>query len=158
TVRLYRRLEFQRTVGDQPQESTLRPEVRRLVVLRHQQQEVPFSPDGPLTWAEIDLVRTDVFTPALAGLLPEREVRVGDLWHGTARRVRGLSVRNVIKEEKLETRLDKLPTINTRRYARVAFRGAVRGVNEDGPNRQQLDGYLFFDLESNHVSYLSLQG
>src|SRR5262249_16040100 len=29
---------------------------------------------------------------------------------------------------------------------------------EDGPNRQKLDGYFYFDLESNHVSYLYLKG
>jgi hypothetical protein len=34
----------------------------------------------------------------------------------------------------------------------------VRGINEDGPNQQQIDGYFFFDLESNHLSYLSLHG
>src|SRR5438876_5510321 len=34
SLRIYRRVEFQRTVGGQPQESTLRPEVRRLVLLR----------------------------------------------------------------------------------------------------------------------------
>src|SRR5579871_2218454 len=48
TARIYRRIEFQRKVGDQQQESTIRPAVRRLVVLRHKNQEVPFSPDGPL--------------------------------------------------------------------------------------------------------------
>ena len=35
--------------------------------------------------------------------------------------------------------------------------GSVRGVNEDGPNRQQFDGYFYFDLGSNHLSYLSLE-
>src|SRR5262249_18295988 len=40
----------------------------------------------------------------------------------------------------------------------IAFNGTVRGTNEDGPNRQTLDGYLYFDLESNHVSYLYLKG
>src|SRR5262249_35764357 len=34
TVRVYRRVDFKRNVGDQPQESTIRPEVRRLVLLR----------------------------------------------------------------------------------------------------------------------------
>ena len=57
-------IDLDRTVGDKPQEATLRPSVRRLVILRTGHREVPFSPDGPLTWAEIDLVRTDVFTPA----------------------------------------------------------------------------------------------
>src|SRR5262249_36215368 len=53
TARMYRRLDFQRKVGEQTQTSTLRPEVRRLVVLRHNQVEVPFSPDGPMTWNEL---------------------------------------------------------------------------------------------------------
>ena len=52
-----------RKMGDDPQESTLRPGVRRLVVLRSRSAKVPFSPDGPLTWGEIDLIRTDVFNP-----------------------------------------------------------------------------------------------
>ncbi len=34
----------------------------------------------------------------------------------------------------------------------------MRGLGEDGPNRQRLDGYFYFDLESNHLSYLSLKG
>src|SRR5260370_37602880 len=71
TLRIFRRIDLQRRVGDRPQESTIRPAVRRMVVLRLKQAEVPFSPDGPLTWGEIDLVRTDVFTPGLAGLPPD---------------------------------------------------------------------------------------
>src|SRR5262249_15875072 len=43
-------------------------------------------------------------------------------------------------------------------HARVAFSGTVRGINEDGPNRQELDGYFLFDLDSNHLSYLYLHG
>src|SRR5262245_18685962 len=34
SLRIYRRVDFQRTVGGQPQQSTLRSEVRRLVLLR----------------------------------------------------------------------------------------------------------------------------
>ncbi len=158
TVRQYRRIEFQRSVGGQPQAGTLRPEVRRLVVLRQEQMEVPFSPDGPLTWNEIDLVRTDVFTPALAGLLPEQAIRAGDGWTATDAVVRELTDLERIDDGKLACKLEEVTTVNGRRYARVGFAGAVRGVNEDGPNRQQLEGYLLFDLESAHVSYLSLQG
>src|SRR5207253_1999102 len=80
TLRMYGRMDFERKVGDQLQQNSLRPEVRRLVILRHNHVEVPFAPAGPLTWGEIDLVRTDVFTPALAGLLPERAVQPGATW------------------------------------------------------------------------------
>src|SRR5262245_55072354 len=53
TARVYRRFDLQRKVGDQDQQSTIRPEVRRLVLLRKGHTEVPFSPDGPLLWGEI---------------------------------------------------------------------------------------------------------
>src|SRR5262245_23817421 len=55
TLRIVRKMDFQRKVGEQVQEISLRPEVKRLVILRSQQLEVPFSPDGPLLWNETDL-------------------------------------------------------------------------------------------------------
>ena len=44
------------------------------------------------------------------------------------------------------------------RNARVGFQGTIRGIGEDGPARHQLDGYLFFDLVSNHISYVYVKG
>ncbi|HLJ96371.1 MAG TPA: hypothetical protein VKU02_24570 [Gemmataceae bacterium] len=158
TLRIFRRIDLQRRVGDRPQESTIRPVVRRMVVLRLHQAEVPFSPDGPLTWGEIDLVRTDVFTPALAGLLPAKPVRPGERWTAEKSAIQELTDMEHIDDGHVECRFEQITTLSRRRHARIAFSGTVRGINEDGPNRQELDGYLFFDLESNHVSYLSLKG
>jgi hypothetical protein len=158
TMRIFRRVEIQRKVGDQSQESTIRPAVRRMVLLRHQNVEVPFSPDGPLTWGEIDLVRTDVFTPALVGMLPDKAVQIGDHWTASSAAVQELTDMERIEEGKLDCKLEQFTTVEKRRHARVAFTGTVRGINEDGPNKQQLEGYFYFDLESNHLSYLSLEG
>jgi hypothetical protein len=158
TLRIYRRCELHRKVGGQPQQAGVRPEVRRLVLLRRDNIGVPFSPDGPLTWHEIDLVRRDDFAPALAGLLPEKPVRPGDRWPARAAAVQMLTGLERITEGTVECRLDQVTVLDGRRHARVAFAGTVRGTNEDGPNGQQLDGYLFFDLESQHLSYLSLKG
>jgi hypothetical protein len=159
TLRVYRRFEIERTVGGQPQEAGIRPVVRRLVILRRGHREVPFSPDGPLTWEEIHLVSKDVFTPALAaGLLPERPVAPGDRWPAAAAAVEELTDLDRIEEGGLECRFEEVTSVGGRRLARVRVAGSIRGVNEDGPNRQQLDGFLYFDLESNHLSYLSLDG
>ena len=158
TIRLYGRMDFERTLGDRPQESTLRPAVHRLVVMRQSGAKAPFSPDGPLTWGEIDLVRTDVFTPALTGMLPDHAVRLGDRWNVSADAVRELTDMERIDDGKIECRLDDISAKDGRRQARVTFAGTVRGANEDGPNRQQLDGWYLFDLESNHLSYLYLKG
>jgi hypothetical protein len=158
TVRLVRRMDFRRTVGDRPQDTSLRKEVRRLVLLRHGTVEVPFSPDGPLTWGEIDLVRTDVFTPALAGLLPAAAVRPAEQWTAANAAVQELTDLERLDSGKVVCRLEQLATLEGRRHARVSFSGSVRGSGEDGPCRQDLDGYFYFDLESNHLSYLHLNG
>jgi hypothetical protein len=158
TVRIYRRIELQRKLGDQPQQTNLRPTVRRLVLIRSKTAKVAFSPDGPLTWGEIDLVRTDLFTAVLAGLLPDKPVRPGDRWNAAPPAVQELTDVERIDEGGLECRFDELTTLAGRRHARISLTGSVRGINEDGPTRQQIDGYFFFDLESNHLSYLSFKG
>jgi hypothetical protein len=158
TIRSYRQLEFNRKVGDQAQASTLRPEVRRMVILRHNQVEVPFSPDGPMTWNELDLIRTDVFTPALSGFLPTGPVRLNQRWNAAAYAVQELTDLDKIEEGTLVCELEKVAQINGRRQARIGFSGTVRGVGEDGPTRHQLDGHLLFDLESNYLSFLSVRG
>ena len=158
TARICRRVDFQRTVGDAKQEATIRPAVRRLILLRHNNQEVPFSPDGPLTWGEIDQVRTDVFTPALVGLLSDKPVSVGDKWFAAKGAIQELTDMERIDEGDVTCKFEEIVTLEKRRHARIAFSGTVRGPGEDGPTKQQLDGFLYFDLESNHVSYVSLHG
>jgi hypothetical protein len=157
-LRIYRRVELERTVDDQAQESTIRPAVRRLVILRNGHREVPFSPDGPMTWAEVHLVSKDVFTPALsAALLPDRPVSPGDRWTARAGAAQELTDLEQI-DGTLDCRFVEITTLANRRLARITFNGTVRGVSEDGPSKQQLDGFYYFDLESSHLSYLSLKG
>lgn len=158
TLRHYRKIDFQRTVDSETQKSTIRPEVRRMVVLRENQIKASFSLEGPLTWEELDLVRTDVFTPALAGLLPERPVRPGDHWAAAPAAVKELTDMEQIDEGKIDCWFDEVTVVSRHKQARIGFKGAVKGVNQDGTNRQPLEGYLHFDMESKHVSYLSLRG
>jgi len=158
TIRHFSRVDFDRKVGDMPQKTTLRKEVRRVVLMRLETAEVAFSPDGPLTWGELDLLRTDVFTPALVGLLPTREVQLGDRWTVAEGAVRELTDLEKIERGGLEARLEQYVTLQGRKHARISFVGTVQGTNEDGPNLQKLEGFLYFDLTSNHLSYLSLKG
>src|SRR5260370_35586711 len=158
TLRVYRGLAVHGEVGDEPQEASLRPEVRRLVALRDKGIEVRFSPDGPLTPPEIDLIRTDIFTPAFSGLLPDKAVKAGDRWKASQAAVQELTDMVKIGEGELECRVDKRMTVEKGRIARVDLSGAIRGLTEDGPNQQKLTGYFDFDLDSNYVSYFYLKG
>lgn len=157
TVRLYRKMDFERTVGDQSQTSTLRPAVRRLVLLRQKGFKGPFCPEGPLTPSEIDLIRTDVFTPALAGLLPDGAVKAGDHWAAQTAAVRELTDLDGI-EGRVECKLIDVRPLRGHRCAYVTLSGTVKGTNDDGPAEHRLDGSFYFDLELNRLTYLSLRG
>jgi hypothetical protein len=158
TIRVCRRLDFHRTLAGQPQELALRPAVRRLVILRRGPTEVPFSPDGPLTWGEIDAVRTDVFAPALAGLLPSTAVRVGERWIASTVAVQELTDLEKIEEGKIECRLDRIESAGKRRLARVVFTGTIRGVGEDGTVRHRLQGQCHLDLDAGFLTDVTLAG
>ncbi len=154
SLRQYRQAEFRRTMNERPQETTIRPFIRRMVVLRTGTREVPFSPDGPLTFGEIDLVRTDVYVPALVGLLPIKTVQINDAWSAANSAVEELTDFERIEQGSLECRLVSFDN----RIAKVAFKGTVTGVNEDGPVRQQLDGQFTFDRDANFIASLELTG
>lgn len=158
TVRRCKKLDFKRTLADQPQAVSLRPGIKNLVILRKKSQEVPFSPDGPLLWAEIDAVRTDIFTPALGGLLPGKAVRVGDKWNASTVAVQELTDLEKIDQGNLLCRLEKVVSKGKMRWAKVIFSGTIKGVSEDGPGTHILRGHYFFDLGSKHLNYLLLQG
>lgn len=160
TVRFYRQLEFDRKVGDEEQHNKLRPEAARLVILRHNQYEVPFCPTAPLTWGEIELVRTDVFSPALAGLFPTAPVRAGERWKASNAAVQELTDVEKIDKAELTCTLEKITTttFNGRRTAHVRFDGKVHGIGEDGNALHVLRGSYYFDLDANFLSYVYVKG
>ncbi len=158
TLRIYRTMDFDRTVGEARQQTGLRDHVRRLVVLRKDRVEVPFSPDGPLRWGELDLIRTDVFVPALVKLLPRQSVAVGSTWIADQEAVGELTDLEKIEQGQLDCRLVELTQLGQRRLARIDFQGTLTGINEDGRNRQKLDGTCYVDLAGPSLSYLSLHG
>jgi hypothetical protein len=120
TARMFRDVKLQRTVGDRKQEASIRNEVKRMVLLRRENMKVPFSPDGALTWGEIDLVRTDVFTPALKGLLPQQPVRPGDKWKASRAAVQALTDMLSIDEGELECTFDVVQQLEKRRATSIS--------------------------------------
>jgi hypothetical protein len=156
-LRVYDRIDYRRTVDKEEMKNTIRESVRRLVVKRNEHFKVPFSPDGPLMLSEMELVRVDVFTPMLRGLLPNDAVKPGDTWKASDAAVRELTDLKA-DEGGLTCKLVEVKTENGRRVAIVTVSGTVKGAGEDGPTRHELEGHYSFDLESNYLRYLSLRG
>ena len=158
SLRVYEKIEFRKTAGDRTDETTVRPAVRRLVMMKRGASKAPFSPDGPLLWGEIDLLRTDVIVPALAGLLPEKAVQPGDTWKASATAVTELTDLEKVEKGDLDCTLDKVLTNGPRKVAQVTFFGTLTGVNEDGPTRQKLSGRLQVDLNAQCITFLRVDG
>jgi hypothetical protein len=159
TVRAYREVEFERTVADVKQDAGIRPSVRRMVVIKSGERKAPFSPDGPLTWGEIDVIRTDVFVPALVpGLLPPGAVKSGQSWKAADATVSELTDLEKVSEGAITVEFVGVARPDGKKLARLKLGGTVRGVNQDGPSRQRLDGTAYFDLDANILSYLSVRG
>ena len=159
-IRVYRGIDFKRTIADKEQKATIRDAVRRLVVLRSEKgKKAPFSPDGALLWSEIDVVKHDIFTPVLvAGLLPTTDVKPGAKWAASPAAIAELTDLDGIDEGSLAVEFVSVITLNTRKLAKLGIAGTVRGTNEDGPTRQKLDGTAYFDLEAGRLTYLKLNG
>ena len=158
TIRQYERMNFNRTLGDAVQTATLRPGVRRMVLLREGAKKAPFSPDGPLTWDEIDQVRTDVASPLLVGLLPDRPVRPGDTWQATLATVQELTDLVQVDDGRLTCTFEKITNNDGKRLARVGLAGTIKGNDQDGATVHTLKGVFDFDLETKCLSYLQLNG
>jgi len=158
TVRLNRRFDFARTLAGQKQQIGLRPEIKRLVILRKGPSEIPFSPDGPLTWGELDVVRTDVFVPALLGLLPDQPVRVGQRWTASELAVLELTDLEKIDAGTLECRLESVSSPKKNRIASIRFTGTLKGIGEDGPVSHRLTGSVLYDLDEQFLTTVILNG
>lgn len=158
SLRVYETVAFRKTAGDRTDEMTLRPAVRRLVFMKKGPHKVPFSPDGPLTWGEIDLLRTDIVVPALSGLLPEKPVQPGDAWTASAAAVAELTDLEKVESGELRCKLEKVIASGPRKLAQVVFQGTLTGVNEDGPTRQRVSGRIQVDLVAGCITFLRVEG
>jgi hypothetical protein len=156
-LRCYSRLEYRRKIGDQPQTSSLRPAARRRVLWRTPAGQIDcFCPDGPLLWSELDQVKWELFTPLLAGLLPDRQVAPGDKWQAHHSLTLGLTDLETLETGGLVCAFRGVQAIAGGVVAVIDLSGNVTGINADGPNRQRLEGVAYFDLEQELVSFMSL--
>lgn len=74
--------------------------------------EGAFSPDGPMTWGEIDVVRTDVFNPLIPGLLPATAVKPGQSWKASAAAVAELTDMEKIEDGSIAVEFVGIAKVN----------------------------------------------
>jgi hypothetical protein len=151
-LRAYESAEAKIKLRDTEWTSTLR-ESRRLIALESSAKSaVHFSPTGPLTRDELDLVETAASGLALEALLPPRVLKVGGSWPLADPIVARLVGLEAINQQTLTATLDSAKD----NVAVVSLAGKVAGAVGGVSSDIELKGKLNFDLKQREVTWLTL--
>ncbi|CAN5916361.1 hypothetical protein BH23PLA1_BH23PLA1_34320 [soil metagenome] len=136
-----------------PLKTTIHPEVRLLVVEAGERRAITFSPRGPLSRADLELVQGPTDPLDLAGLLPVGEVGLGDSWKVNDRAARSLSSYDALATNALEATLEALDEAS----AHVRIAGRIGGAVLGGTGTITCEGTLHFDRSAGRIVSLKLQ-
>jgi hypothetical protein len=132
--------------------TAIRPEVALLVAERREESVVVFSPAGPLTRSELEVVEVVGDPLALAGLLPDRPVARGDRWRVGGDAVRGLSGYDALAANALEATVESLDST----VAVIRLKGEIRGAALGGAGTIACEGTFRFDRAAGQIVRLDL--
>ncbi|OHB78106.1 MAG: hypothetical protein A2W31_00990 [Planctomycetes bacterium RBG_16_64_10] len=131
---------------------TLRDHVRVVVVQSEAQQITMFSPHGPLTRDELDLIELPFDSLLLARLLPEHPVTVGQAWEHSADVMAALLGLDAASHCAVESVLGEV----TDAMATVALAGTVHGAVQGVATELELKGTYQFDRDLGQITRLTV--
>lgn len=153
TIRRFYRGASAVNVGDRPTTVKLRAAVAIQVAELRGRGVFVYSPIGLMTRPELDLVQGPGDPIALARLLPEKPVEVGDHWVVDELAVRAVTSYDTLIKNTLEATLVAIDADS----ARFSLRGEVRGAVLDAEGSMACDGTFTFDRKAGLVDRLTLQ-
>ncbi|HEV8003875.1 MAG TPA: hypothetical protein VGP63_28675 [Planctomycetaceae bacterium] len=122
---------------------------RRLVVAQGRTEGIFFySPLGPLTSADLELLRAPSDTLCLVALLPPNPVSVGDKWSPPAWVGQMLTDTEAAAKSELTCTLESV----TADKAKVTVTGTVTGATTGCSGKVDLHGFYVFDFKSKLIS------
>lgn len=136
-----------------PFASSIRPTVSLLVASMREGSVVTFSPGGPLTRSELELVQAPGDPLIVPDLLPGREVGVGDTWPISSEAAKSLAGYDALASNSLKAKVETLDAAT----ARMKIAGEVRGAENGAEGRITFDGTFTFDRKTGRVSHLEVK-
>jgi hypothetical protein len=130
----------------------LRSERRLIAVQSNAKDAVQFSPHGPLTREELDLIEMPASDLALEALLPSGATKIGGQWPLTDTVVSRLLNLEAVSQQDLTCTLDSAKDNVAIISLSGKVSGAVGGVSSD----IELKGKLNFDLAQRAVTWLTI--
>lgn len=152
SLRQYDKVTAEISVGDQLSYPRLRDGVRLMVAHGQREGVQLFSPSGPLTYEELELLRAPGDSLALLALLPGEPVEKGDEWKPADWVLQLLSGLEAVEKSALTCKLDSI----TGDMARVGLKGEISGATLGAAANIKVDGHFLFDTRQKHLSHFEL--
>jgi hypothetical protein len=146
-VRLYDDARAAITVDGSTSRRALRPDRRLAVAQRPTDALVCYCPQGPLTREELETVSEHFDTLSLAGLLPGKEVAVGDTWKLANPAVQGLCSFEGLVANDLTGKLTELKD----GVAVFTVMGTARGIELGAQAKVTVNATGRFDLKERRI-------
>jgi len=138
--------------GDQISHTLLRPS-QRLIVAQGQMTGIDlFSPSGPLTYNEMELLHVHGDSLAVLGLLPDSAVEQEETWPAPAWALPLLTGVEAVEKGKVTCRV---VSVNAN-VARIGFQGEVVGATVGAAAGVEVDGFLLYDRVQKLVSRIEV--
>lgn len=126
---------------------------RALLIAERQDSSVrSFSPYGPLSRPELDLVQAAADPLVWDALLPTKAVAVGDAWDIPAAVAQSLSDYDALASNTLRAQVEILDDD----VVRVRLAGSIQGAARGGEGTVTVDGFFTFDRKAGWIDRMSL--
>ncbi len=127
---------------------------RRLFVIQHRGEDATlFSPIGPLTREELELVDAPGSSTVLAAILPAKAIAIGDEWKLNNQTVARLLGLEAVSEQEIVAKLTKVEDSLAIFSLEGKVTGAVGGVSSE----IDLHAKANFDLKEGAVTWLAME-
>lgn len=140
-------------VGDRESRPKLRPSRQRIAVRLNDDQATLFSPNGPLTRDELDLIDIPGNTAVLPKLLPGEKVKRGATWKVDADSLALLLCLDAVSASDVQCVLRQVTPEKT---AKIELAGHVDGAIHGVASEIHLKGRFEYDLKSRRIRSLDL--
>jgi hypothetical protein len=137
--------------GKDRSERTLRASRRLVVAQRHKEQPLLYSPAGALYRSELDLTSEHFDTLAIAGLLPNKTVKVGQTWKLANPVAQALCAFEGMTAQKLEGKLEKV----SGGVATFQIAGTASGVEMGALVKLHITATCTYDVKAKRVTSLT---
>lgn len=152
SVRFYDQMRAEIQAGEQVSFSRMRDTVR-LIVAHGQREGIQlFSPAGPLTYAELELLKLPADSLSVLALLTDEAVEPGDTWKPADWVLQFLTGLEAVEKSSLACKFDSL----SGDVARVSFHGEIAGATLGASAVLKVDGHYLFDIDRKFLTHAEL--